>query len=80
MPLYDYLCDICGQTREVLIMHGETPLCCDTVMRRLPSSLAMVKMKGEGGYPSRQHQLKGTAPYTSGSGFETNVTTEVDGE
>jgi predicted nucleic acid-binding Zn ribbon protein len=66
MPLFDYHCNICSRTREVLIMHGEVPQCCNASMRRLPSSLAMVKMKGEGGYPSRQHQFKGTAPYTSG--------------
>ena len=75
MPLYDYRCDTCGQTREVLIMHGEMPLCCDNTMRRLPSSLAMVKMKGEGGYPSRQHQIRGTAPYTTGTGLTTKVET-----
>ena len=76
MPLFDYHCDICGRTREVLIMHGEVPQCCNTTMRRLPSSIAMVKMKGEGGYPSRQHQMKGTAPYTTGTGLKT----KVDGE
>jgi len=66
MPLFDYHCNICGRTREVLIMHGEAPQCCDTAMRRLPPSNIMVKMKGDGGYPSKRHLVKGTAPYTSG--------------
>jgi len=67
MPLFDCVCDRCGQIREVLLRDDDIPLClnCGILMRKMPSYPAMVKIKGEGGYPSRRKFVKGTAPYVS---------------
>ncbi len=35
-------------------------------MLQLATSPVMIKIKGEGGYPSRRKQWKGTAPFTTG--------------
>jgi len=63
MPLYEYVCDICkGITEKVQPVIGEPPLCCGSPMRKLPTSIAMFKMKGMGGYPSlRKARQKGGA-------------------
>ena len=68
MPLFDYRCDQCNQTREVLIRGSECPTCetCGFQMRRLPAGRIMIKMKGMGGYPSKQKLVRGSAPYTGG--------------
>jgi len=68
MPLYDYQCEKCGSIVEVLcVVEAEPPQCCEQSMIRLPSFPALVKMKGEGGFPSKRKQYRGTAPYTSRS-------------
>jgi len=55
------------QEIERLCTFGEIALCpnCGKMMVRKPTFPAMVKIKGEGGYPSRRKQVKGTAPYTT---------------
>jgi len=68
MPLYEYRCDKCGFTTEELQQIGsETPQCpqCGGVMQRVFSPIAMVKWKGEGGFPSLRKAHLGTSPYTS---------------
>lgn len=67
MPLFDCVCVKCGHQQEVLLRGNESPLHCGVSMRKLPSFPAMVKMKGEGGYPSRRKFVGGTAPYTTRS-------------
>jgi len=37
MPLYDYTCDECGVTKEVLMYGGDPPACCGASMRRIYS-------------------------------------------
>lgn len=67
MPIYAYECE-CGQELEKVQQIGEdAALCpkCGAKMRKQPTFPAMVKMKGEGGYPSRRKFVKGSAPYTS---------------
>jgi putative FmdB family regulatory protein len=67
MPLYDYYCENCGNTVEKLQL-GEcvtNPECCGLTMRRLPSTPAFIKIKGEGGYPSRRKMVNGSAPGTT---------------
>jgi len=64
MPLFDCVCVQCGQVREVLVRGKDIPPCgCGGKLNKLPSYPAMVKVKGEGGYPSRRKFVKGTAPY-----------------
>lgn len=64
MPIYQYKCK-CGREEEV-ILWGEAqimcPVCRSLMERQLPR-IAMVKNKGEGGYPSRQKFIRGTAPF-----------------
>ena len=59
MPLFDLECKNCGEVKEdVLVWMGkESPLCCDTPMIKLLSVYAMLKFKGEGGYPSRRKEI-----------------------
>ena len=67
MPLYLYKCEKCGSKLETIrSIAGEIPLCCDKAMNKLPTTPAMVKWKGAGGYPSNIKAGKGTAPFTSG--------------
>lgn len=67
MPIYVYKC-VCGHKLEKVQKIGENAtLCpeCGTLMKKMPTFPVMVKMKGEGGYPSRRKFVKGSAPYTS---------------
>jgi len=68
MPIFDYRCEECGYVKEV-IDTGEkkTPLCCGQLMKRMLHFPVMVKIKGEGGYPSRRKFIKGSAPHTTRS-------------
>ncbi len=60
MPLYDFKCT-CGKEREVYT-YDLTPITCDCglQMERIYNNFPMVKMKGEGGYPSRRKQIFNT--------------------
>lgn len=67
MPIYIYECEKCGNKIEVL--NGGVPLCCGKAMAKRPTFPALVKWKGEGGFPSMRRAYKrGTAPYTKGYG------------
>ena len=62
MPLYDFYCD-CGYGDERLLeMFESNPICpsCSSTMHRAIGANIMVKMKGEGGYPSRRKQVFNT--------------------
>ncbi len=62
MPLYDFYCD-CGYGDERLLEIFESnPPCpkCGSIMSRAVGKNIMVKMKGEGGYPSRRKQVFNT--------------------
>ena len=63
MPIFEYRCDECQENIE--IVNGGIPSCCNIPMRKLLSFPVMVKIKGEGGYPSRRKLVKGTAPGTT---------------
>ena len=68
MPIYAYKCSKCNSGFERVQGLGETVSSCPEcggVAINLPTFPAMVKMKGEGGYPSRRKFVKGTAPYTN---------------
>lgn len=72
MPLYQYTCK-CGREEEVILYKDATVTCpdCRVPMERQFSQLAMVRNKGDGGYPSRQKHMRGTAPFSSGKGYPT---------
>ena len=62
MPLYDFECE-CGHSEERLVgIYEPNPACpkCQREMVKMPGSNIMVKMKGEGGYPSRRRQVFNT--------------------
>ncbi len=62
MPLYELYCD-CGHGEERLLeMFESNPPCpeCGSIMSRTVGSNIMVKVKGEGGYPSRRKQIFNT--------------------
>jgi len=46
-------------------MDADTPECCGVTMSQRPTFPVMVKIMGEGGYPSRRKFLKGSAPNTT---------------
>jgi putative FmdB family regulatory protein len=65
MPVYDYRCTNCGYTDIVLQLSLDNPkevncVKCGEPMKRLFPSNVMIKMKGEGGYPSRHKQVFNT--------------------
>lgn len=67
MPIYQYRCSNCHFEVEVVqSITGDNPLCshCGERMVKMPTFPAMVKIKGEGGFPSRRKFVKGTAPYS----------------
>lgn len=66
MPIYAYQCEVCKGTQDrILPIGSNAPLCCGVEMSRQPTYPAMVKVIGEGGYPSRRKFLKGSAPGTT---------------
>lgn len=67
MPIYAFKCECGHELEKVQQIGGNTALCpkCGTPMKKMPTFPVMVKMKGEGGYPSRRKFVKGSAPYTT---------------
>ena len=61
MPLYDFGCS-CGEAKEVYTYDlNKVVTCkCGLHMERLYTDFPMVKIKGEGGYPSRRKQVRNT--------------------
>ncbi|KKL60786.1 hypothetical protein LCGC14_2201850 [marine sediment metagenome] len=60
MPIYEYKCSNCGRKIEVIRYDLNSEVCkcgTDMEMRFFP---AMIKIKGEGGYPSRRKQIRNT--------------------
>ena len=73
MPLYEYLCESCGRTVEVIQSVGEPPLSlCDRCGGRLKKllSLSAVQFKGTGWYVS-DYGRSGSASSKSGEGAGT---------
>ena len=63
MPLFDYHCKECGYDEEVLIGTQSRMVSCDECGARMTQKFPgnqMIKMKGEGGYPSRKKQVFNT--------------------
>ena len=61
MPLYTYRCPDCGYETDVLQTYLAEVVCkCGVSMERKFPSNIMIKMKGEGGYPSRRKQIFNT--------------------
>jgi len=61
-PLYEFYCD-CGYSKESLAgIYDPCPTCpdCHSTLKKAVGSNIMVKMKGEGGYPSRRKQIFNT--------------------
>lgn len=47
MPLFDYRCERCGQTKEVLVKETTEPVyCCGIWATRLPSTPGMFRVRG----------------------------------
>ncbi len=61
MPLYDVICPKCDREEEV-VNYGDPITCpdCGAKMVKKVSRNIRVKMKGEGGYPSRRKQIFNT--------------------
>jgi len=58
-PVYIYRCEECEEEIEKLQPVGaDAPICCGKPTNKLPTFPAMVKWKGEGGFPSRRRQFK----------------------
>lgn len=73
MPLYEYLCESCGERTEILQRFSDLPevACpkCDAPMRRLPSAPS-IQFKGSGfyltDYAKKSGGTEGTSPRTGG--------------
>ena len=59
MPVYGLRCSSCGEEVEVVQSVMADVECCGVKMERLVYP-AMIKIKGEGGYPSRRKQVFNT--------------------
>ena len=71
MPIFDFKCDCGNEIEKIQRVGAGVPTCsdCGGAMRRKYSPIAMVKWKGEGGFPSLRKQFKGgTTPYTNNYG------------
>ncbi|KKL57120.1 hypothetical protein LCGC14_2238610, partial [marine sediment metagenome] len=67
MPIYLYRCETCKTEIERISPIGVgAPICHGEVMLKMLTFPVMIKMKGEGGYPSRRKQWRGIAPNTLG--------------
>ena len=63
MPIYEFECEECkGIVEKIQSFESDVPVCCGSTMSRLPTFPVMVKVMGEGGYPSRRKFMKGSAP------------------
>lgn len=62
MPLHDFYCDCGFRTERLLGIYDPNPVCtnCSNTLKKVVGSNVMVKMKGEGGYPSRRKQIFNT--------------------
>ncbi|KKN50786.1 hypothetical protein LCGC14_0629560 [marine sediment metagenome] len=61
MPLYDFRCSDCGNETEVLLNRMTEVSCeCGSSMEHRFSAPPMIKITGEGGYPSRRKQVRNT--------------------
>ena len=60
MPLYDLVCE-CGYTTETIV-YKDLPVCpeCGRGLKKQFPLYAYVKLKGEGGYPSRYKHVFNT--------------------
>jgi len=61
MPLFDFKCP-CGNVEEVYTYDLTKVVTCECglQMERLYNGFPMVKIKGQGGYPSRRRQVFNT--------------------
>jgi len=68
MPIYEYRCECGYEVTELQVIGDEAPRCpqCGETMLKKLTFPAMVKIKGEGGFPSRRKEFKDTAPYYRG--------------
>jgi putative FmdB family regulatory protein len=79
LPIYIFQCDRCVlEIEKIQEINGKAPHCpkCGGVMHKKFSPIAMIKMKGMGGYPSRRKEWRGTAPYTRGYDSTTDKNSE----
>jgi len=62
MPLYEFKCPDCGYEDEFLQRVLTAVECteCNAPMKLMVSLAPMVKIKGEGGYPSRRRHIQNT--------------------
>ena len=61
MPIYEYQCEVCESIAEEFQTIGaKAPSCkrCGGVMRYKFSPIALIKMKGMGGYPSLRKAIQ----------------------
>jgi putative FmdB family regulatory protein len=75
MPLYDYRCNLCGETFEVIQKFSDDPLRvhegCGGEVERLISAPAL-QFKGTGWYVT-DYARGGKSPSTNGSGGESKT-------
>jgi len=62
MPIYDFHCEKCKKTIEVVqIVKGYVPQCCGQPMIQKIGMPAMIRIKGQG-YPSRRKWMDNWTP------------------
>jgi len=59
MPIYLYKCEVCGSKVEMVQgITGAVPFCCGKSMTKLPTSPAIIRIKGMGGKLARNRGYK----------------------
>jgi len=83
MPLYEYLCEVCGERAEILQRFGDLPevICpiCGGPMRRLPSAPSF-QFKGSGFYQTDYARKPGGTEESSPRGTSDKVVEQSAGK
>ncbi len=63
MPQYEYKCQECGwEEHRIQPVNADYPECCGRTMDKKITCPALVKMKGEGGFPARRKWIQDWTP------------------
>lgn len=58
-PMYDFVCEKCGETRiDVIVKHDEIVTCCDESMKKLPCKCGWYAINGDNSASQTPHKFR----------------------